>query len=549
MRKILSSSESRAIALQAITELAIPVKATLGPGGRPIILQQTGQNPDGTAQGPLITKDGVTVAEHVAFRDHAKNTITQAVVQVAKNTVNQAGDGTTTAVVLAEAMFRSGCRHLLNGANEIELYEDLKNVRDKIVASLKLASVPIVDKDIYDVALISANGDENVARVVSEGVLAVGEDGHIDIQDGFARETTLEIVEGAMYKKGWRNFSPSLGSLMVNNRVRNTCELDRPAVLLYAGEIKTVQEVSDALFSIYGKAEDGSFANVMPVLLIAYDFSDDAKNFIMQLRVQTKLPLAAIKAPFDGSPNARTAMLEDLAVMLGGRVTARGIVDLNKVSDEDLGCAERVEIGMNETVFFDGHGTEEDIIQRVKDLKQMLNEQEHEFDKGNLRLRIGKLTGGVAVIKAGGDTEIEIKERKDRIEDALCAAKVAMAEGIIPGGGLALYQISQALNPTNMAESIMKEALQAPIRQIITNRGKNADVVLSHMPPKLGYDARANEYKDMMRAGIVDPLKVTKSALENAVSIVGLLLTTGGAIVVDQEQKDGMPNPLAGLLQ
>lgn len=879
MRKILNSSDSRQIALETITEMAAVVKTTLGPRGRPIILQQTGQNPDGTAVGPLVTKDGVTVAEHVSFRNSAKNTIAQTIVQVAKNTVNSAGDGpqplhskiltprgfvsmrdahvgmricgtngsiqqvlgvfakgereicevefetgkiveccadhlwsvvdcsnggkartlttqemyidyvksnklnhnrfkyyvpntyvefdqinddmpldpylvgvllgdgslsgtgsielsigknkehiisklklpngisaaisyvesknyfriklngktphgkdmqdilqsigllgtlskskfipksylysskqtreavlcglldtdgyinirgrfefssvskelaenfvelasslgksvskrlyektedshsysttpiyritelkgntygdkivrisptskmaqmqcikvsnadslyitdgyavthnTTTAVVLAEAMYRAGCKHILNGANEIQLFEDLKVLRDSVIKDLENCSVPIKASDLYDVALISANGDVNVAKVVSEGVQAVGEDGHIDIQDGFSRETTLEIVEGAMYKKGWRNFSPSLGYLMVNNKMRNMCELDNPAILIYAGEIKTVQEVSDVLERIWGKTEDGSFSNVVPTLLIAYDFSDDAKNIIIQLRTQMKLPLAAIKAPFDGSPNARTQMLEDLAVMLGGQVTARGIVDLNKVSDEHLGCAGRVEIGPNETVFFDGHGKEEDIIARVKDLKQMLSEQEHEFDKGNIRLRIGKLTGGIAVIRAGGDTELEVKERKDRIEDSLCAAKVAMAEGIIPGGGIALYNISKKFNNGNVAELVMREALQAPIRQIITNTGKHADVVLSLMPDKMGYDARANEYKDMMRSGIVDPLKVTKSALENAVSIVGLLLTTGGAIVMDQESKEGLPNPIAGLM-
>lgn len=548
MRKILSSTETRDVALKTITEIATVVKATLGPGGRTIILQQQGQNPDGTPASPVITKDGVSVAEHVVFRDAAKNTIAQAVIQVAKNTVNMAGDGTTTAIVLAEAMFKVGYRHLSSGANEIQLYEELKAIRDVVISELKNCSVPIEAEDLLDVARISSNGDEEVAKVVAESLQAVGEDGHIDIQDGFTRETSWELVEGAMYKKGWRNFSPSLGYLMVNDKSRNVCDMERPAVLLYAGDMKTIQDVSDALKRILGVHEDGGFDKQIPILLIAYEFSDDVKNYIMQLRVQAKMPIAAIPAPFDGSPNARTQMLEDLSVMLGGRVCARGIIDLDKISDEDLGCAERVEISANSTVFFGGHGKEAEILSRVKDLKSQLAETAYDFDKENLRLRIGKLTGGIAVIKAGGDSELEIKERKDRIEDALCAGKVAMAEGIIPGGGLTLYNISRRMKVNTVAEAIMAEALQAPIKQIISNIGQNAEVILSHMPKDMGFDARKREYTDMMRSGIVDPLKVTKSALENAVSIVGLLLTTGGAIVLDQESKDGMPNPFAGLM-
>ena len=547
MRRILDADTTRKVAAQSISEIASVVGSTLGPAGQVVMLQQFGQNPDGSPKTPILTKDGVTVAEHVAYRNPAANTVTQAILQVAKNTVSQAGDGTTTAIVLANALYKAGYVHLEQGSNGIELYNELKAAKDYILQELQNMSKPITEKDLYDVALISANGDQEIADKVSEAILAVGEDGHIDLQEGYSKDTVLELVNGAMYKQGWRKFAPN-GSLLINNRVKNTCELERPAILLYAGEIKEPREVSDIIAKVMGMDENAVPKELIPVMFIAYDFSDEVKNHIMQLRVQGKLPVAAIKAPFDGSPNARTQMLEDLAVLLGGKVTSRGIIDLKDVTDEHLGCADRVEIGPEETVFYQGQGNDEEIMQRVSDLKQQLDTIMYDYDKENLRLRIGKLTGGVAVLKVGGDSEIEMKERKDRIEDALCAAKVAIAEGILPGGGYALYSIAKRMDTNNIASRIMKEALQAPIRRIITNTGQNPDVVLSHMPEGKGYDARKREYVDMFQSGIIDPLKVTRSALENAVSIVGLLLTTGGAIVADSESKDGMPNPFAGLM-
>jgi len=547
MKKIVKAEESRVIALEAIREVAGIVKQTLGPGGNPIVIQQFGQNPDGTPRYPLITKDGVSVAESVVFRDPTKNTFAQAMLQVAKNTVNQAGDGTTTAIVLAEAMYLAGYKHLQQGENGIQLYNKLKEVKNLVFKYLDEMTTPIKAEDLITVARISANGDEDIAQKVSEALQAVGENGHVDLQEGFSRETTLDIIDGAMYQQGWRKFGP-LGSLMVNDKVRNICELENPAVLTYAGELRDVVEVSDFLKKFLGVAEDGGFDSMVPLVFIAYDFSEEVKNYIIQLRVQGKMPIAAIKAPFDGSPNARTQMLEDLAVLLGGQVAARGIIDLKSVTDEHLGCADKIEIGAEETVFFNGQGDKESIMQRVNDLRKQLDLAMHDYDKENIRLRIGKLVGGIGVIKVGGDSELEMKERRDRIEDALCAAKVAIQEGIVPGGGLSLYAISTALTEGSLAESIMKKALQAPIRQIITNVGENADVVLSHMPLGQGYDANKKEYQDLMKAGIVDPVKVTKSALENAVSIVGLLLTTGGAIVSDLESADGKPNPLAAMM-
>lgn len=547
MKRILSSEESKAVAYQTISEMASVVKKTLGPGGNPIIIQRSGQNPDGTPIGPLITKDGVSVAESVSFRDPAKNTISQAILQVAKNTVNQAGDGTTTAIVLAEAIYKAGYKHMKQGSNGIQLYNSLKVAKDEVLYHLTEKSKEIKDENITEIAAISANGDLQAAQIVHDALTQVGEDGHISLEEGYSRDTNLDIIKGAVYKQGWRSFGP-YGVLMVNDKSKNMVELSKPAILLYSGKLDSVDELGKFVNKIMNADEHGNLRNVIPLFIVAHEYSDEVKNFIVQSKVQGKLPLAAIKSPFDGSPNARTEMLEDLATLIGATVSAKGILELEKVTDEHLGCADRIEISALETVFYGGQGSEESVLSRVEDLKTQKGLAMHDFDRENLSIRIGKLTGGIAIIRVGGDTEPEMLERKDRIEDALCAARVAIQEGILPGGGYTLYAIAQSLEGSSVGHDILREALEAPIRQIISNVGQNPDVILSHMPKGLGYDALNRKYVDMMASGIIDPTKVTKSALENAVSIAGLLLTTGGAVVVDLESKDGQANPLAALM-
>lgn len=550
-KKILNSEETKQTSIRAIKTIAGPVKKTLGPGGNPIIIQQAGQNPDGSAKKPLITKDGVTVAEHTVVRDPAMNTIIQAIMQVAQKTVQDGGDGTTTSVVLAEAIYLAGHQYIQNGMNGIELYNELKDIKDKVLQELDSLKMEVQDKDVIDVARISSNGDEEIAQIVYDAIRAAGEDGYVQVVEGTSSETILKTVEGAVYRTGWANFSPQ-GTLLVNDKARNMCELQSPAVLIYGGKLDNIQEFENFVGKIW-KIQDHNgqliYTDIVPLLIISTDFSDDIKNKILQMRVQGKMPVAAIKAPSDGSPNSRTQMLDDLAVMLGATVAAKGILDLDKVEDEHLGCAEKVEIGPRETVIYDGHGSKEEILTRIEELNTLLKEGSlHEWDAQNVRLRKGKLSGGIAIIAAGGTSDIEIGEKKDRIEDALCAAKVAIAEGILPGGGYALYSLSKTIESNSSAANIMREALQAPIRQIIHNVGKNADVILSHMPEGKGYDARKKEYVDLMEAGIIDPVKVTKSALSNAVSIAGLLLTTGGALVSDANPEDGQANPLAAMM-
>jgi len=548
-KKILNDFNTKEVAYGTINKMVDLVANTLGPGGLPVIIQRQGNNPDGTPMGPLITKDGVTVCESISFSDPDKNTIAQAVLQVAKNTVEVAGDGTSTALLLAQAIFSAGYQHVVRGNNGIQLYNELKNIKNGILKQLDKMKIELNESDIQRVAKIAANGDEQIAKIVSEAILSVGEDGHIAIEESMSRETVLTKIEGAVYKQGWRQWGPH-GMLLVNNKAKNTCELQSPAILLYAGKLEDVHKFRKFVVRLMdGDPETGHLNNIIPLLIVAYDYSDEVKDFIVRSKTQIKMPVAAIKAPFDGSPNARTQMLEDMAVLLGGQVTARGIIDLDDVTDEHLGCADKIEISPDQTVIYNGQGSEEDIIARVNDLKTMLSQERlSKFDASNIRVRIGKLVDGIAVIHAGGDSELEMKERFDRIEDAVCAARVAIEEGIVEGGGLALYKISQNLKGKTLGVNIMREALEAPIKKIIENVGENSDVILSHMPKDSGYNAVKKEYCNMVETGIIDPVKVTKSALENAVSIAGLLLTTGGAVVMDNKLADGAPNPLAQLM-
>jgi chaperonin GroEL len=547
-KTILSSDASKKKALAAVEEMASVVKATLGPGGNPIIIQRTGQNSDGSPIGPLITKDGVTVAESVDFKDHAMSTIAKAVLQVAKNTVNQAGDGTTTAIVLAEAIFKAGYSQLARGMNGIQLYDELKAIKNEIIAKIDERKIPVGLKDVYNVAKISANGEEEIAQIVSDALEQVGEDGHVTVEDANSRHTELSVVQGAVYKKGWKSFGP-FGTHFVTDKVKDCAQLEKPAVLLYNGKLSELHELAKLMMSVMEvDPQSGQIQKPVPFLIIASDFSDDVKNMLLANRVQGKLPIVAIKAPFDGSPNAITEILEDIAVLTGGKVFSKGIRELKDGSSDDLGSCDKVEVGSEETVIFKGAGDEEAILSRVDDLKKGLEIKQYEFDQENLRIRIGKLVGGIAIIRAGGETELEMLEKKDRIEDALCAARVAIQEGILPGGGSTFFEISKEINTNTIAGKIMQEALQAPIKQIITNTGLDPAVILHQLGSTelgKGFDARRKVFCNLLESGIVDPAKVAKSALENAVSIAGLLLTTGGAVVLAASSNEGKPNPLA----
>lgn len=557
-KKILNSEALQSVSKSAIKLVSSNVKVTLGPHGRPVIIQKEGRNPDGSPIDPIITKDGVTVAENTSFRDPSLNTVAQTIIQVAKKTVSQGGDGTTTSIVLAEAIYNEGLKHTEKGTNNIELYRELNAIKDQIISYVNDIKIPIdSDEDIRNVALISSNGDEEVSDVVVQAIKAAGEHGYIELEDGSSKETTLNVIDGASYKSGWRKFAAN-GSLLVNDKSRNVCEFENSAVLLYAGKLDDVHELHDFLNTFWGWDDQRQMLTDVsnPVVLVAYDFSDDVKNFILQQRTQGKLPIAAIKAPRDGSPNHATEMLHDMGALLGATVTAKGIIDLKDATVDHLGGAEKITIGAEETVFYGGGGSKEDVKNRLSELETLLDTGSLDpWDAQNVRIRKGKLSQGIVIVRVGGNTEVEIQEKKDRAEDALCAARVAVKDGIVPGGGLTLYELSKQIEGDSPAARIMREALKAPIKQIIANSGKSADAVLTKLECSynisdnpVGYDVRAEKYVNMLEAGIIDPAQVTKSALENAVSIAGLLLTTGGALVSDQKSEDGESNPLAGLL-
>lgn len=555
-KEIISSNNLKKIALDTITAIAAVVKATLGPGGNPIIIDRSGTNPDGSPRTPLITKDGVTVAESISFKKTSMNMIAKAVIQVAKDTVNAAGDGTTSSLVLAEAIYKAGYKYIDQGKNSIKLYEELKEIKNEVLAYVDANKTEVGLEDVYRVAEISSNGDQVIARVVKEAIDQVGEDGHITLEEGSSRDTVLDVVEGAMYKQGYRTFG-NLGSLMVTDKGRDVCELRDPAVLLYNGKLDSMHELGEFIGNVY-KADGNKIDNPFPLLIVANDFSEEVKNMILANRKQAGLPIAAIKTPFDGSPNARTGILEDLAVLTGAEVASRGLLDLKDVTLDHLGGADKIEMGSYETVIFGGKGDENEVLGRVDELKKLIENSPHQFDKDNVRIRIGKLTGGIAVIRVGGDSELEILEKKDRIEDALCAAKVAIQDGIVPGGGTLLYKWAlskESVENKSPALEIMISALQAPIRQLILNVGEVPDQILAEMKHSKmeGYNARTKKLVvSMIEEGIIDPAKVTKSALENAVSIAGLLLTTGGAVCIDDSESsgpvNGSPNPFAGMM-
>lgn len=464
---------------------------------------------------------------------------------------------TSTSIVLAESIYKAGLKYVEQGENNIQLYSALQNLTEEIIE--------IIDKDIKqkidseealkNVAKISANGDEEIAKIVVDAINASGEDGYVALEESSSRDTHLEVVEGAVYKMGWRQFAPN-GSLQVTDKARNVAEYEKAAICIYGGKLDDVHKVADFINRVMKFDENrNELTDIFPVVFVALDYSDEVKQMILKQKMLAKLPVSAVKIAGDGSPNHRTQMLHDLAVITGATVGARSLLDFEDMNEEHLGGVDKITIEPDQTIFFGGAGDKEEIKNRIDELNTLLDTTNMSpFDQDNVRLRKGKLSGGVAIVKVGGTSELEMKEKKDRIEDALCAAKVAVKDGIVPGGGKTLLNISNALPTDTVAKKILKNALQEPFKQIIRNIGEIPEVALMQLKGKdltIGYDASKREVVDLLEAGIVDPAIVTKSALRNAVSISGLLLTTGGALIrddSDQNLTDGAPNPLAALM-
>lgn len=530
-KEVIFGNDSRSKMVEGVNILANAVKVTLGPKGRNVVIERS-------FGGPMITKDGVTVAKEVELKDKLQNMGAQMVKEVANRTASDAGDGTTTATVLAQAIVKEGMKYVTAGLNPMDLKRGIDKATKAAVEALTTISKPCeTDAEIAQVGSISANGDEEIGRMIADAMAKVGKEGVITVENGKGLYDKLEIVEGMQFDRGY------LSPYFINNQEKQTIELEQPFILLFDKKITNIRELVPVLEQV---AKSGK-----PLLIIAEDVEGEALATLVVNNMRGTVKVAAIKAP--GFGDRRKAMLEDLAVLTGGKVVAEELGrTLEKTTVEDLGMAGRVEISKENTIVIDGAGDIENIKARVAAIRAQLDEATGEYDKEKLSERVAKLAGGVAVIKVGAASEIEMKEKKDRIDDALHATKAAVEDGIVPGGGVALVRAQQLVNglvgknaDQNAGISIVLRAMEEPLRQIVANAGESSDVVLNEVTKgtgNYGYDASSEAYCDMLVAGVIDPTKVAKTALINAASVAGLLLTTDCAIF-DLPKDPNNPQP------
>ncbi|OGU16533.1 MAG: chaperonin GroL [Geobacteraceae bacterium GWC2_53_11] len=533
--------DGRNAILKGVNILADTVKVTLGPKGRNVVI-------DKSYGSPLITKDGVTVAKEIELEDKFENMGAQLVKEVASKTSDVAGDGTTTATVLAQAIYRQGSKLVAAGHNPMELKRGIEKAVEVIVAELKKISKPIKDhKEIAQVGTISANNDKTIGDIIAEAMEKVGKEGVITVEEAKAMETTLETVEGMQFDRGY------LSPYFVTDSERMEATLENAMILIHD---KKISNMKDLLPVLEASAKSGR-----PLLIIAEDIEGEALATLVVNKLRGVLNVCAVKAP--GFGDRRKAMLEDIAVLTGGQVISEEVgFKLDQTTIDMLGQAKRVTIDKDNTTIIDGNGKEEAIQGRVKMIRAQAEESSSDYDKEKLQERLAKLVGGVAVIKVGAATEVEMKEKKARVEDALHATRAAVDEGIVPGGGVAYIRALIALdglkleNEQQFGVNVIKASLEAPIRQIAENAGIDASIVVDKVKngkDAFGYDAANDEYVDMIKTGIIDPTKVSRSALQNAASIAGLMLTTE-ALIAEKPKDDaaggmggGMPGGMGGM--
>ncbi len=520
--------DARAKMLKGVETLAAAVKVTLGPKGRNVIL-------DKAYGAPVITKDGVSVAKEIELSDKFENMGAQLVKEVSKKTNEQAGDGTTTATVLAEAIIKEGLKSVAAGMNPMDLKRGIDLAVAAVVENLKSQSKPIkTSEEISQVGTISANGDKSVGDYLSKAMDKVGQDGVITVEDAKGLETELDVVEGMQFDRGY------LSPYFTTNTDKMTCEYDSPYILLYDQKLSNLQTILPILEAVIQTGR--------PLLIIAEDIEGEALATLVVNRLRGGLKVCAVKAP--GFGDRRKAMLQDIAVLTAGQVVSEELgMKIENVTLEMLGSAKRVEISKEETIIIDGIGDKDLISQRVSQIKQQMQDTTSDYDREKMQERLAKLSGGVAVIKVGGASEVEVKEKKDRIDDALHATRAAVKEGIVVGGGCALLYAIEVLEniktenqDQKVGVEIVKKAMQAPIRQIAENAGVDGAVVVGKLLEKqekiIGYNAQNDEYVDMFKAGIIDPTKVVRTALQDAASVGGLLVTTE-AMVTEVPEKAG----------
>jgi chaperonin GroEL len=532
-KEVRFSDDARQRMLRGVNILANAVKATLGPKGRNAVLEKS-------FGAPTVTKDGVSVAKEIELKDKFENMGAQMVKEVASHTSDEAGDGTTTATVLAQAIIREGLKAVSAGRNPMDIKRGIDKGVITAIEELKKISKPSKDsKSIAQVGTISANGDESIGKTIADAMDKVGREGVITVEEGSGLENELEVVEGMQFDRGY------LSPYFINNQQSQTAELEKPLILLVDKKISNIRELLPLL---EGVAKSGR-----PLLVVAEDLEGEALATLVVNNIRGILKVASVKAP--GFGDRRKAMLQDIAVLTGGTVISDEVgLSLEKATLNDLGEAKKVVVEKENTTIIDGAGKQADIKARIESIRQQAEEATSDYDKEKLQERVAKLSGGVALIKVGAATEIEMKEKKARVEDALHATRAAVEEGVVPGGGVALIRALKALDKLEGANEdqtvgirILARSIEEPLRQIVENAGEDAAVILNKVKEgkgTYGYNAASGEFGDLIEQGILDPTKVTRLALQNAASVSGLLLTTEVMVAEapkDEEHSHGMP--------
>jgi chaperonin GroEL len=542
-KQVVHGEDSRAAILRGINQLADAVKITLGPKGRNVVI-------DKKFGSPTITKDGVTVAKEIELKDALENMGAQMVREVASKTSDVAGDGTTTATVLAQAIFREGVKTVAAGANPMALKRGIDKAVERAVEEIKRLSKPVKGDMIAQVGTVSANGDQTIGNIIAEAMNKVGKDGVITVEESKTMETSLEVVEGMQFDRGY------LSPYFVTDPERMEATLENPLILIHEKKISSMKDLLPLLEQV---AKMGK-----PMLIIAEDVEGEALATLVVNKLRGTLNIAAVKAP--GFGDRRKAMLEDIAIMTGGKVISEDLgIKLENVKIEDLGRAKKITIDKDNTTIVDGAGKESDMQGRVKTLRAQIEETSSDYDREKLQERLAKLIGGVAVIKVGAATETEMKEKKARVEDAMHATRAAVEEGIVPGGGVSLVRAAKALEKFQINKegegdpdeqigvNIVRRSLEEPLRQIVQNAGKEGAVVVervrSEKNENFGFNAQTEEYEDLVKAGVIDPAKVTRTALQNAASIAGLMLTTEAMVseIPEDDKSAPMPGGMGGM--
>jgi chaperonin GroEL len=541
-KQIVHGEKSRAAILRGVNQLADAVKITLGPKGRNVVL-------DKKFGSPTITKDGVTVAKEIDLKDPLENMGAQMVKEVASKTSDVAGDGTTTATVLAQAIFREGVKTVAAGANPMALKRGIDKAVERATAEIKKMSKPVKGEMIAQVGSISANGDRTIGEMIAKAMETVGRDGVITVEESRTMDTELDVVDGMQFDRGY------LSPYFVTDPERMESVLDNPLILINEKKVSSMKDLLPLLEQI---AKLGK-----PLLIIAEDVEGEALATLVVNKLRGTLNVAAVKAP--GFGDRRKAMLEDIAILTGGKVISEDLgIKLENVKLEDLGRAKKITIDKDNTTIVDGGGKEADVQARVKTIRAQVEDTTSDYDREKLQERLAKLVGGVAVIRVGAATETELKEKKARVEDAMHATRAAVEEGIVPGGGVALVRAAKALDKFRANEegegdadeqigvTIVRRALEEPLRQIVQNAGKEGAVIVEKVreskKESYGYNAATETFEDLVEAGVIDPAKVTRSALQNAASIAGLMLTTEALIseLPEDDKTPAMPGGMGG---